>query len=87
MDIPEDDSQFLAGLVKGSRQKPHSVSWRDRDGSERVTVLSPAEAARLGELSGRLRVSKAEVLRQAAHVPAARSAPRAGGKPLDPAGG
>ncbi len=67
--LPEDELTFLRDLVKTSRQKPHRVDWVDRDGTERSTVLSPAEAARLNQLAHSLKISKAEALRQAAHIP------------------
>lgn len=68
-DLPESDLTFLRDLVKASRQKPHSVDWVDRDGTERTTVLSPAEAVQLNKIAHGLKISKAEVLRQAAHIP------------------
>lgn len=67
--LSEGELEFLRGLVKGSRQKPHRVDWTDRDGSERSTVLSPAEATQLNQIAHGLKISKAEVLRQAAHIP------------------
>jgi hypothetical protein len=67
--LPEDELPFLTDLVKTSRQKPHHVEWVDRDGTERVTVLTPAEAARVNKLAHSLKVAKSEVLRLAAHVP------------------
>jgi len=67
--LPEDELTFLTDLVKTSRQKPHHVEWVDRDGTERVTVLSPAEAVRVNKAAHSLKISKSEVLRQAAHVP------------------
>lgn len=69
IDLPEAELTFLTDLVKTSRQKPHRVDWLDRDGTERSTVLSPADAVRLNKLAHGLKVSKSEVLRQAAHVP------------------
>jgi hypothetical protein len=68
MDLPDDEQAFLRDLVKASRQKIHHVKWIDRDGSERQTSLTPAEATRLNALAHRLHLSKAELLRQAAHV-------------------
>ncbi|MBW8780914.1 MAG: hypothetical protein JF599_03365 [Verrucomicrobia bacterium] len=56
-------------LVKATRQRPHVVSWADRDGTNRSTTLTAAEAVRLNQLAHRLKVSKAEALRQAAHIP------------------
>ena len=69
INLPEDEMAFLSDLVKTSRQKPHRVDWTDRDGTERSTLLTPAEAARLNKIAHGLKVSKPEVLRQAAHVP------------------
>ena len=70
---PSDDEQtFLRDLVKASRQKIHHVKWLDRDGTERLTVLNQAEVARLNAIAARLKVSKSETLRQAAHVPVAK---------------
>lgn len=68
-DLPESDLTFLRDLVKASRQKPHSVAWVDRDGTERTTVLSPAEAVQLNKLAHALKISKSEAMRQAAHIP------------------
>lgn len=69
MNLPPDELTFLTDLVKTSRQKPHRVDWVDRDGTQRSTVLSAAEAARLNQLAHGLKISKSEALRQAAHVP------------------
>jgi hypothetical protein len=74
MDSPDDEQDFLRDLVKTSRQKPHHVRWVDRDGVERQTSLGPSDVVRLNEIASRLRVSKSEVLRRAAHVPVARPA-------------
>jgi hypothetical protein len=72
INLPPDDLSFLTDLVKTSRQKPHRVDWVDRDGTERSTTLSPADAARLNQLAHGLKISKAEALRQAAHIPVKR---------------
>jgi len=69
MDFPDDDQIFLRELVKVSRQKPHHVKWVDRDGSERITTLTQAEAVRLNRFAQRAGISKSELLRQAAHIP------------------
>ena len=69
LNLPETDLTFLCDLVKTSRQKPHHVQWIDRDGTERTTVLTPAEAAQLNKLAHSLKISKTETLRQAAHIP------------------
>lgn len=71
-DLPADDQAFLKELVKAARQKHHHVKWTDRDGTERVTVLSQTEVVRLNTLAHRLGISKAEILRQAAHIPVAK---------------
>ena len=71
-DLPADEQTFLKELVKNARQKHHSVEWTDRDGSERVTVLSQTEVVRLNTIAHRLGLSKPELLRQAAHVPVAK---------------
>ena len=70
--LSEEEVGFLKELVKAARQKPYSVAWKDRDGSDRVTVMCPTEATKVNVLAQRLGVGKAEVLRQAAHVPAAK---------------
>jgi hypothetical protein len=80
MDIPTDEQAFLRDLVKGSRQKPHHVTWVDRDGVGRHTVLSQAEVVRLNTIAGRLGVSKSSLLRQGAHIPVEKPA-----KPAKPA--
>ena len=71
-DLPADEQTFLKDLVKAARQKHHHVKWADRDGSERVTVLSQTEVVRLSTLAHRLGISKPELLRQAAHIPVAK---------------
>jgi hypothetical protein len=72
MDLPEDELTFLRDLVKTSRQRIHHVKWTDRDGTDRLTTLTQAEVARLNALAQRLKLSKADTLRQAAHIPVAR---------------
>lgn len=72
MDLPDDEQAFLRELVKTSRQKIHHVKWTDRDGTPRVTALTVAEAIRLNGLAQRLKVTKGEALRQAAHIPNAK---------------
>lgn len=67
--LPETELTFLRDLVKASRQKPHHVEWVDRDGTERVTVLSPADAVQLNKIAHGLKISKTEAMRQAAHIP------------------
>ena len=71
MNLPEEDQVFLRDLVKVSRQKLHHVNWVDRDGTARTTALSQPEVVRLNAIAQRLKVSKSETLRQAAHVPVA----------------
>ena len=68
-DLPDDETLFLKNLVKASRQRPHQVKWVDRDGTDRLTVLTPVEASRLNAIAHARKVSKAEVLRQTAHIP------------------
>jgi AAA+ ATPase superfamily predicted ATPase len=72
MEFPEDELSFLRDLVKASRQRNHVVKWIDRDGTDRQTVLNQAESVKLGAIAARLRISKNEVLRQAAHIPGAK---------------
>ena len=72
MEFPDDEKIFLRDLVKTSRQKIHLVKWTDRDGSDRLTALNSAEAARLNAIAHRLGVSKVELMRQAAHLPVAK---------------
>jgi hypothetical protein len=69
MNVAEEDQAFLRDLVKTARQKHHRVQWLDRDGSERHTVLSPAEVTRLNGLAQKLGTSKSDLLRRAAHIP------------------
>jgi hypothetical protein len=78
MELLEDESAFLRDLVKASRQKIHAVKWIDRDGTDRQTVLNQAKAAKLAAIAGRLRISKQEVLRQAAHIPLAKEPKKIG---------
>jgi hypothetical protein len=68
MTLSADDQAFLRDLVKIARQKHHHVKWVDRDGSDRVTTLSPPEVARLNTLAHGLGISKPDLLRQAAHT-------------------
>ena len=75
MELPEDEQIFLKDLVKASRQKTHHVGWTDRDGTERFTTLSQAEVVRLNTIAAKLRISKGEALRQAAHIPVKKPAP------------
>lgn len=82
MNVPEDDRAFLSELVKRSRQKPFHVSWVDRDGTNRVTTFSQAELARLTALAQKLRIGLPELMRQAAHIPAAAAKP--GVQPVAP---
>ena len=72
MDFLEDEQPFLRDLVKATRQKIHVVKWIDRDGTDRQTVLNQAEVVKLNTIAARLRISKSEVLRQAAHIPVAK---------------
>jgi len=72
MENDTEDQAFLRDLVKASRQKTHQVKWVDRDGSDRLTVLSQAEVVRLNALASAQKKSKSDVLRQAAHVLVAR---------------
>jgi hypothetical protein len=69
MDLPEDDITFLKDVVKATRQRPHLVTWQDRDGTERHTALTQPDVVRLNQLAARLKISKSETLRQAAHIP------------------
>lgn len=69
MDLSDDEQTFLRELVKTSRQRHHHVKWIDRDGSDRVTVLTQSEVVRLNALAQRLGMAKGEVMRRAAHVP------------------
>jgi hypothetical protein len=78
MNLPETEQDFLRDLVKVSRQRPRHVSWVDRDGSKRITALSETDAARLNALARQLGLGSDAVLRQAAHLPAAKRAPRSG---------
>ena len=73
--LPPAEQDFLRDLVKTSRQRPEHIRWIDRDGSNRITTLSQADAARLGALARELGVSKDALLRQAAHLPAAKRPP------------
>jgi len=69
MNPPDEEQAFLRDLVKVSRQRIHVVPWVDRDGSERQTTLTPAEATRLNAIARRLGISNVELMRQAAHIP------------------
>ena len=56
-------------MVKATRQRPHVVKWVDRDGTDRETTLTGPEAVRVNQIAQRLKISKSELLRQAAHIP------------------
>jgi hypothetical protein len=81
VNLPESDLTFLRDLVKTARQKPHSVQWTDRDGTERTTTLSQADVIKLNQAAARLKVSKSEILRQAARIPVAKNPPPESGAP------
>ena len=68
MNLPEADQDFLRDLVKTARQRPQHVRWLDRDGSERITTLSLADASRLNGLARQLGVGREALLRDAAHL-------------------
>lgn len=72
MDLPDDEHIFLRDLVKATRQRTTHVTWVDRDGTERRTALTQAEAVRLSTIARRLGSSQSEVLRRAAHIPVAK---------------
>ena len=76
MNLPEADQDFLRDLVKVTRQRARHVRWVDRDGSARITTLNEADATRLNALARQLGVGSDAVLREAAHLPAAKRAPR-----------
>jgi hypothetical protein len=67
---PSDDAHFLKDLVKASRQRTQHVRWTDRDGTERLTALTPVEARRLHAIARTRAISPEVVLQQAAHIPA-----------------
>jgi hypothetical protein len=70
VNLPPPDIDFLRALVKTARQRPHHVRWVDRDGTARVTTLSPEDARRVNELAHTLSISKDALLRLAAELPA-----------------
>ena len=69
MELPEDEKAFLKEMVKATRQRPYVIQWVDRDGTDRETTLTPPEAVRVNQIAQRLKISKSELLRQAAHIP------------------
>jgi len=76
MNVTNEEEIFLKDLVKASRQKIHQVKWVDRDGSQRLTVLSQAESTKLNAIARFEKVSVSEVLRQAAHIPVSKPTPK-----------
>lgn len=78
MNLPDDEQTFLSDLVKTSRQRSQHVTWTDRDGTKRLTALTPTELVRLKAVAQRLKLSPSDTLRQAAHIPVTRrpDAPR-----------
>ena len=73
MNLPPADLDFLRALVKTARQRSQHVHWVDRDGSARVTTLSPDDAKRVNELARQLGVANDVLLRRAAELPALRN--------------
>ena len=71
MDLAPDDDLFLRSLVKGSRQRTVHLKWTDRDGTARLTALTPAEATRVNTLARARQLSAEALLRETAHLPAA----------------
>ena len=71
MDSPPDDELFLRGLVKASRQRSVHLKWTDRDGTSRLTALTPAEATRVNALARARGLGAEALLRETAHLPAA----------------
>ena len=69
MDAAPEELSFVRDLVKAARQRVHHIAWIDRDGTKRLTVLTESEFTRLRKLSAELKLSPADVLRQAAHIP------------------
>jgi hypothetical protein len=57
-------------LVKGSRQRTVHLKWTDRDGTPRLTPLTPAEATRVNTLARARGLGPEALLREAAHLPA-----------------
>jgi hypothetical protein len=76
MNLPEADQDFLRDLVKASRQRTRHVRWVDRDGSDRITTLNEADAVRLSALARQLGIGNDALLRQAAHLAAAKRPPK-----------
>ncbi len=74
-----DDDTFLRGLVKSSRQRTVHLRWTDRDGAARITVATPAEAARLNALARARGLAAEALLREIAHQPAPPRAALPGG--------
>lgn len=74
MNFTNEDESFLKDLVKGSRQRVHQIKWADRDGTPRLTVLNAADNVRVCELARRMKLSPAEVMRQASFIPVAKPA-------------
>lgn len=69
MHLPPPDVDFLRALVKSARQRPLLVRWVDRDGTARVTTLSPEDGRRVNELARQLGLSDEALLRLAAELP------------------
>ena len=65
---PEDDA-LLRGWVKTSRQRTVHLKWTDRDGTPRLTPLTPAEATRLNQLARAEGLGAEAFLRAVAHLP------------------
>lgn len=81
--VPEEE-EFLKALVKSARQRIHQVKWVDRDGTQRLTLLSQAESAQVNAIARRQKTNPSEVLRQAAHIPVSRPAAKLANQAADP---
>lgn len=75
MSFAPEEEELLKALVKLSRQRVHPIKWVDRDGTQRVTMLTQAELSQVSTIARRLKWSPSETLRQAAHIPVSKLRP------------
>jgi len=81
--VPEEE-ELLKALVKSARQRIHQVKWVDRDGTQRLTLLSQAEFAQVNAVARRLKLNPSETLRQAAHIPVSKPGAKLADQAADP---
>jgi hypothetical protein len=68
VNLATPNAYFQRALAKNPRQRPHHVSWVDRDGTARVPSFS-VDDRKVGRLARKLVVSRQSQLRRAEELP------------------